>query len=155
MLGGWVRYLQLTAKAKTGFSPALVVFAIIAMICAATAFVLLVFTAFIWLAEHYRPLTAGIILTLFFLFCAVLAGVAVVVTQRRTVSSANAALQERANKPWFDPATVGIMLQVGRGIGLRRVVPLLAAGLLAAGFAREWLRDRSADEVASDEEAES
>jgi hypothetical protein len=155
MLSGWVRYLQLTAKAKTGFSPALVVFAIIAMICAATAFVLLVFTAFIWLAEHYRPLTAAIVLTLFFLFCAVLAGIAVVVTQRRTVSSANAALQARASKPWLDPATVGVMLQIGRGIGLRRVVPLLAAGLLAAGFAREWLRDRSADEVASDEEAES
>ena len=41
MFSGWVHYLQLTAKAKTGLSTAVVVFALIAAIAAAAAFVLL------------------------------------------------------------------------------------------------------------------
>jgi hypothetical protein len=44
------------------------------------------------------------------------------------------------------------MLQVGRNIGLRRIVPLVAAGVLAAGFAKEWLRERPADETGAGEE---
>ena len=37
-----------------------------------------------------------------------------------------------------------MVFQVGRTIGLRRIVPLVAAGVLAAALAKEWFRDRSA-----------
>jgi hypothetical protein len=60
----------------------------------------------------------------------------------------------RSQSPWFDPATLGIALQVGRSIGLRRIAPLAAAGVLAAALAKEWFRDRSDDEAEiKDEEA--
>lgn len=143
MLSGWLRRLRLTAIAKTGFSPALAVLAAVAAICAATTFFLLVFAAFIWLTTHYQPLTAALILTGFFLAVTIMAGIGVVMVQRRTAERAALALQSRASTPWLDPAMLGVMMQVGRNIGLRRIVPLVAAGVLAAGFAKEWLRDRS------------
>ena len=80
MLTGWVNYLQLKAKVKTGFSPAVAVFGAVAVIASATTFVLLIFTAFIWLAERYSPLTAGLILTLFFLLITILAVVCALMT---------------------------------------------------------------------------
>jgi hypothetical protein len=147
MLSGFGRYLRLTAVAKKGLSSSLVVFALVAALCAATTFVLVVFAAFIWLAQRYSPLTAALILCAFFLLAAILAAVAAVMAQRRTVERANVALAARHATPWLDPSMLGVMLQVGRGIGLRRIVPLLAAGVLAAGFAKEWLRERPADEV--------
>jgi hypothetical protein len=112
------------------------------VICAATTFVLLIFSAFIWLAERYSPLTAALILTGAFLLITILAAIGAVLAQRRTAQQAAVALAARGGTPWLDPSMLGIMLQVGRNIGMRRIVPLLAAGLLAAGFAREWLRDR-------------
>src|SRR4051812_18586759 len=151
MLSGWIRYLRLTAVAKTGVSPAVVVFAIAALVGALTTFILLVFLSFIWLAEHYRPLTAAIILTLFFLLVTVIAGIAAILAQRRTVQRAKIALASRGGTPWLDPRMLGVVLQVGRGIGIRRLVPLVAAGVLAAGFAREWLRQPTSDEPGDDE----
>ena len=60
--------------------------------------------------------------------------------QRRTSERAKRALAVRSQSPWFDPATLGIALQLGRSIGLRRIAPLAAAGVLAAG----WRRNGSA-----------
>jgi hypothetical protein len=155
MLTGWVNYLQLKAKVKTGFSPAVAVFAVIAVIASAMTFILLIFTAFIWLAERYSALTAALILSLFFLLIAILAAVCALMTQRRVVERAKLALEARSNSPWLDPTMVATMLQLGRSVGLRRIVPLVAAGFLAAGFAKEWLRDRTAEEAEASEEAES
>ena len=152
MLSGWVRYLKLTAQAKTGLSPAVVVLAIVALIGAAVTFVLIIFSAFIWLAERYTPLTAALILAGFFFLVTVLAAVGALMVQRRTVSQAQLALQARSHATWLDPSMLGVMLQVGRSVGLRRVLPLVAAGVLAAGFAREWMRDPATDEVEPDSE---
>ena len=146
MLSGWVNYLRLTAKAKTGLSPAVVIFAVVAATGAATTFVLAVFAAFIWLANRYTPLTAALVLTGFFLLLTILAGIGALMAQRRTVERAKVALATRSNSPLIDPGMLAILLQVGRGIGLRRIVPLIAAGVLAAGFAREWMREQRAEE---------
>lgn len=145
MLAGLMRHIRLTAQAKTGFSPALVVLAVIALICAATTFLLLVFTAFIWLTDHYTPLTAALILSGSFLLVTILAALGAVIVQRRTAQQAAVALATRRSAPWLDPSMLSVVLQVGRGIGMQRIVPLVAAGVLAAGFAKEWLRDRPDD----------
>ena len=150
MLSGLVRYLRLTAQAKTGVSPVVVVCAVLASIGAITTFVLLVFSAFIWLASHYTPLTAALILSGFFLLLTILMGIGAVMAQRRTAERAEVALAARGGKPWLDPSMLGLALQFGRSIGMRRIVPLVAAGVLAAGFAKEWLRrpdDDPADET--------
>ena len=143
MFSGWVNHLRLTAKAKTGLSQAVVVFALIAVIAAVAASALFVFAAFIWLAERYSPLTAALVLALAFLLIAILCALVAVIAQRRTADNAKRALAARSQSLLLDPGTIGMLFQVGRMIGLRRIAPLVAAGFLAAALAKEWFRDRS------------
>lgn len=152
MLTGLVQNLRLRAEARTGFSGAVVVFALIAAIAGLVAFVFFVFAGFIWLAERYSPLTAALILAGGFLLVAILCALGALLTQRRNSDRAKRALALRSQSPLFDPATLGIALQIGRTIGLRRIVPLVAAGILAAALAKEWFRDRPADDEAAEEQ---
>jgi uncharacterized RDD family membrane protein YckC len=155
MLSGLVNHLRLTAKAKTGLSTAVVVFAFLAVIAVVAAVVFLVFAVFIWLAERYSALTAALVMGLSFLLIAVLAALGAVITRRRSSEGAKRALALRSQSPWFDPATLGVVFQIGRSIGLRRIAPLVAAGFLAAALAKEWFRDRpgEAAEAGADDEA--
>ena len=142
MLTGLVQNLRLRAEARTGLSSAVVVFALIAAIAGLVAFVFFVFAGFIWLAERYSPLTAALIVAGAFVLIAILCALGAVLSQRRTSERAKRALAVRSQSPFFDPATLGIALQIGRTIGLRRIAPLAAAGVLAAALAKEWFRDR-------------
>jgi uncharacterized RDD family membrane protein YckC len=155
MLTGLVNHLRLTAKAKTGLSTAVVVFALIAAVAVVVAFVLFVFALFIWLAERYSPLTAALVLALAFALLAILAAVGAVMTQRRTSEHAKRVLAVRSQSPWFDPATLGVVFQIGRSIGLRRIAPLAAAGFLAAALAKEWFREQPDNAAKAGEETES
>jgi len=137
-MSGWVRYLELTAKSKTGLSSNVVILALVAAVCAAVTFGLIIFAAFIWLAERYSPLTAALVLCGFFLLVTIAAGVLCLMSQRRTVVSAKLALAARSNQPWLDPKYMLLGMQVGRALGWRKIVPLAAVGFLAAGLAREW-----------------
>ncbi len=58
-MGGWRRFLELKAQAKTGLGSGLFIWALLATTFAilTAAFILLV--AFIWLAERYDPLSAA------------------------------------------------------------------------------------------------
>jgi hypothetical protein len=127
---------------------------IIAAICAVMTFLLCVFTAFIWLAERYTPLTAALVLTLFFLLVAILAGVGMLLAHRSTIQHAKTELAARQQSALLDPGMAMMAMQLARSIGLRRIVPLVAAGLLAAGFAREWLRSDPQAEHEAAEPAE-
>jgi fatty acid desaturase len=147
MLTGLLQNLRLRAEARTGLSVAVAVFALIAAIAVAGAFAFFVFAAFIWLAETYTALTAALILAVCFVLVAILCALAAVFSQRRTSEHAKRALALRSQSPWFDPATLGIALQIGRSIGLRRIAPLAAAGFLAAALAKEWLRDPPAGDA--------
>jgi hypothetical protein len=146
-MSAWVRYLELTAKSKTGLGSGVIVWALIAALGAAVTFGLIVFTAFIWLADRYDPLTAALVLCGFFLLVTVVAAVICVRTQRQTVLDAKLALAARANQPWLDPRYLMIGMQLGRNIGWRKVVPIAAAGLLVAGLAHEWMgRDKGSED---------
>lgn len=142
MLNSLVQNIRLRAEARTGLSTAVAVFAVIAAIAAALAFAFLVFAAFIWLAERYSPLTAALVLTAAFMLIAIVCAIVAIVSQRRNSERARRELALRSQSPLFDPTTIGIALQIGRSIGLRRIVPLAAAGVLAATLAKEWFRDR-------------
>ena len=153
MLAGVVQNLRLRAEARTGLSTAFVVLALVAAVAVAAAFVFFVFAAFIWLAEVYSPLTAALIVAVAFVLIAILCALGAVLTQRRTSERAQRALATRSQSPWFDPATLGIALQIGRSVGLRRIAPLAAAGVLAAALAKEWFRDRDGGAEVRDEDA--
>jgi hypothetical protein len=152
MLTGLVQNLRLRAEARTGLSSAVVVFALIAAVAVVAAFVFFVFAAFIGLAERYGPLTAALIVAVSFVLIAIICALGAVLSQRRTSERAKRALALRSQSPFFDPATLGIALQIGRSIGLRRIAPLAAAGVLAAALAKEWFRDRPDDDEATEEQ---
>ncbi len=142
-MGGWRRYLELKAQAKTGLSSGLFIWALLATTFAilTAAFILLV--AFIWLAERYDPLSAAAALAGFFLLVTIIALICCLWSRRRTMERAELALAGRRNATWLDPKVLGSAIQVSRAVGWRELLPLLAVGVLAAGAGMEWIgRDR-------------
>src|SRR5215469_14975786 len=137
-MGGWRRYLELQAQAKTGLSCGLFVWALLAIMFGVltAGFVLLI--AFIWLAQWYDPLTAAIALAGLFLLSTIIAAVCSLWSRRSTMEQAQLALTSRRNAIWLDPKVLGGAIQVSRAVGWRKLVPLLAVGMLAAGVGMEW-----------------
>jgi ABC-type nickel/cobalt efflux system permease component RcnA len=153
MMSGWRRYLELQAQSKTGLSTGVIVCGLLAAVSAAVTLGLVIFAAFIWLAERYTPLTAALVLALAFLLITIVALLCCIMSQRRTVERAKLALATRSNAPWLDPKFMAVGLQVGRAIGWKKLVPLLAVGVLAAGLGKEWFgRARAADHNDADED---
>ena len=132
-MGNLRRYLELQLQAKSGMSSALVIGGVIGLLSAAITFVFLFIAAFVWLAERYDPLTAGLGLSTFFLLITIATLVYSLWLRRRTIQQAELALAARRTAPWFDPKLVGEAVQLSRAIGLRKMLPLLAIGVLAAG----------------------
>ena len=154
-MGGLRRYLELTIKSKIGLSSGVIVWALVAVAGAAVTAFFLIFAVFIWLAERYDPLAAALILCGFFLLLAILAAVLTLVSHHRTVERAKLALRAQSKTLWYDPKFLATGLQIGRSLGWRKLVPLIAVGVLAAGLAKEWFRhDQPGDGDESDEGGE-
>jgi hypothetical protein len=150
-MGGWRRYLELKAQAKTGLSSGPFIWALLAVMFGTITVGSILLIAFIWLAERYDPLSAAVALAGFFLLVTTIALVCCLWSRRRTIERAELALAARGNATWLNPRVLGGAIQVGRAVGWRRLLPLLAVGVLAAGVGVEWLwRDRP--EVASEEQ---
>src|SRR5258708_19544104 len=124
-MGGWRRYLELQAQAKTGLSLGVCVWALLAVVLGVltAGFVLLI--AFIWLAERYSPLTAAIVLAGLFLFATIIAAISCLWSRRRTIEQAELALAARRNAIWLDPKVLGGPIQASRPVGCPKLVPLL------------------------------
>jgi hypothetical protein len=146
-MSGWLRHLALTAKAKTGFSPHIVVWAVIAAIASAAMVFFLSVAAFVWLAERYDALIASLMMTAFYFVVTLIAVICIFWTRRRTIEQARIELAARSNAHWLDPRLMAIGFQVGRAIGWRKLAALGAVGILAAGLTKEWLgRDETPPE---------
>ncbi|MCC6778050.1 MAG: hypothetical protein IT537_15670 [Hyphomicrobiales bacterium] len=154
-MGGLLRYLTLSAQARTGFSGGILIWAAIASFAALLAAVFLVVAAFVWLSERYSTLTAALVLAFLFLVLALIALVACLLTRRSNVQQARVALAERGGGPfWFDPKLMATGFQLGQSIGWRKLASLGAVAVLAAVIAREWLgggEQTSVDEEHGDE----
>jgi hypothetical protein len=148
LMSGWLRHLELTVKSKTGLGADVLVWALIAALGGAATLGFFISAAFIGLAERYGPLTAALALGGLFLSITVMALACCLTSQRRTVASAKLELAARRHAPWLDPKFLGVGMQIGRAIGWRRLAPLAAVGVLAAGIAKEWFgRNRPGEET--------
>ena len=145
-MSGITNYFALVAKAKTGLGPGVVVWALIALVAAIAALVFVIIAGFIVLADAYSPLTAALVLAGVFLLVAILAATLCLMTQRRTAEHSRVALATRTNALWFEPKLLMAGAELVRSIGLRRLVPLAAIGVLAGGLAREWIMSERAPE---------
>jgi hypothetical protein len=143
-----VRHLELTIKSKSGLDSGVMLLALGATVTAALTFAFVLVAAFIALANRYGFLNAALILGGFFLLVTVIAVLGCLSARRRTIAGAQLALAARSQTPWLDPTYLGVGMQIGRAVGWRRLVPLAAVGILAAGIAKEWIgRNRPADEI--------
>ena len=152
-MGGLRKYLALQAQARIGLSSGLVIWAVPAVVFATltAAFILLI--AFIWLAERYDPLIAAAAFAGFFLLITILVLICCLQLRRRTIERAELALAARRHTVWLDPKLLGGAIQASRAVGWRKLVPLLAVGMLAACVGMEWFgRDKT--DVESDEQDE-
>ena len=61
-MSGWLRYFTLKAQVSTGLSSQIVIWAIIAVIAAVVTVAFLLVAAFVWLADLYDGVTAGLML---------------------------------------------------------------------------------------------
>jgi Na+-translocating ferredoxin:NAD+ oxidoreductase RnfE subunit len=140
-MSGWLRHFALSAQVRTGFSSDVVVWAVIAVIASTVALVFLLIAAFVWLANRYDSLTAGLVLGCVFVVIALIAVIACLVTRRRSMERARLELAARnsAGASFLDPKLLGVGFQIGQAIGWRKLAALAAVGLLAAGLAKEWL----------------
>src|SRR5215813_2273077 len=104
-MSGWLRYFTLNAQARTGFSSQVAVWAAIAAVAAAIGVVFLLIAAFVWLADRYDPLTAGLVLGAAFVVLALIALIACIITRRRNITRARLELAARnsAGANWLDP----------------------------------------------------
>jgi len=150
-MSGWLKHFTLSAQARTGFSSQFAVWVVIALVAAAIAVVFLLVAAFVWLADRYDPLIAGLILGGAFIVLALIALAVAAFTRRRNIDRAERELAARraAGGGLLDPKLLSLGLQIGQAIGWRRLATLTAAGILAAGLAREWYGHSQA--AASDE----
>jgi hypothetical protein len=138
-MGDWLRHIALNAKAKTGFGPQLIVWFLIALVSLGLGLVFLCVAAFVWLANRYDGVTAGLILAGLFLAIAIIAAIAGLLARRRNIERARLELAARSQAAsWLDPKLLAVGLQIGRTLGWRRIITLAAAGLVAAGVAKEW-----------------
>jgi hypothetical protein len=133
-MGGLIGFLRLQAQARTGLSPGILVWAVAGLAFAVVAFVFLLASAFIWLAERFSPLVAALALAAIFLLIAIIALTACVLIRNATRRQAAIELAERKRAMALDPRLVGVALQVGRSMPWRWAAPALAAIALAAGI---------------------
>jgi hypothetical protein len=98
-MGGWLHHLALSARARTGFSTHIVVWAIIAAVSSATMFVFLCVAAFVWLADRYGAVTAGLVMAGSFFVITLIAVVSVIISRRRTIERARIELAARGINP--------------------------------------------------------
>lgn len=141
-MSDWLQHLALRAKSKTGFSPGIVVCFLLAVLSLMIAVGFLCAAVFVWLANRFDAVTAGLILAGAFLLLAILALAAAYVSRRRNMERARLELAVRNQPGWLDPKYLSLGLQLGRAVGWRRIAMLAAAGFFAAGLGREWRAGR-------------
>jgi Ca2+/Na+ antiporter len=149
-MNGWLRHLELNARARLGVDSQVLIWAVVAVLASLAAVVFLVIAAFIWLTNRYDALTAGLVLGGVFVAIAIIAIVACLVRRRRNRERARLELAARSrNAAWLDPRLIAVGFQVGRAVGWRKLAALAAVGLLAAGLAQEW---RNHDQAPADDD---
>jgi len=139
-MNGWFRYFALNAQVRAGFSRGIVVWALLAAIFGIIAGGFFLAAIFIWLADQYDPVTAGLVLGFLFLVLTLIALLACLLTRRRNIEQARTELAARssAGPSLLDPRILATGFQIGQAIGWRKLASLGVVAMLALVLAREW-----------------
>jgi hypothetical protein len=140
MLKSWMRDIALAIQARSGTTPAVVVWIAIVAFAALTTFVFLCVAAYDWLALQAGSIIAGLIMAGVFLLIAIIGLVVCAVLRKRAKERAILERAAKAHAPsWLlDPRIMSAAVQIGREIGWQRIVPVALLGFMAA----QWTRER-------------
>jgi hypothetical protein len=141
-MSNWFRHIALMAQARTGASGSYFVLILLAVLALAAALVSFWLAAFMWLANRYGGVQAGLILGGVCVLIALIAALVAWMVRARNVKHARRELEERRRASLVDPGLIPIALQIGQALGWRRLAALAGVGLFAAGLAREWFGER-------------
>lgn len=147
-----LRHIALLARSRSGLGASVVVCYLIAALALAAAIVFGWVALFVWFADRYGTQIASLALAGILLLIAVVAAALGAVLRRGRMQRARLELAASRSGSWLDPKFATLALEIGRAIGWRRIVTLGAAGLFAAGLAREWSgrRRKGSDPPASE-----
>jgi uncharacterized membrane protein len=147
MVKNLMRELMLAIQAKSGASPAALIWLTTALLAAILALSFLCVAAYVWLEGLFGGAFAGLIIAGFFILVALLAALLAAMERR---STQRRAVLERAARgsagSWvLDPKILGVAMEAGRRIGWTRLVPVALFGFVAAQWAREHNRIRAGE----------
>ncbi len=139
MVKSLMRELALAIQAKSGASPAVFIWLIVAALAAVLALPFFCVAAYVWLEGLFGGIYAGLILAGFLLLVAVFAALFAAMARRSTKQRA---VLERAARggagSWLlDPKILTAAMEAGRKLGWQRLVPVALFGFMAAQWARE------------------
>ncbi len=146
MLKSWMRDLTLSVQARSGVTPAFLVWLAIVVGALVTAFIFLCVAGYDWLSVQFGSVYAGLIMAGVFLLIALIGLIVTAVSRRRARERAalERAARAEASSSWLlDPQILGMAMQVGRTLGWRRVIPVALLGFHAAQWM--WNRPRGTD----------
>jgi type VI protein secretion system component VasK len=140
MLKSLAREITLTVQARTGATPALLLWFAIITLASLTAFAFLCVAGYAWLAIEFGSVFAALIMTGIFLLIAAIAAVICALARRRARERAilERAARAHASSWLLDPKLLATAVQLGRTIGWQRLVPVALLGFMAAQWAREY-----------------
>src|SRR5262249_6163404 len=119
---GWLRDFALKAQVRTGLSAAVLTCAIIAAVAVGGAAILLLVALFVWLADVYDGVIAGVVLGCAFALIALIALLTAFMIRRRNMERARVELATRQSS-LFDPKLLAVAMQIGQPIGWRPLAP--------------------------------
>jgi hypothetical protein len=150
MLKSWMRDLTLSVQARSGVTPAFLVWLAIVVGALVTAFIFLCVAGYDWLSVQFGSVYAGLIMAGVFLLIALIGLIVTAVSRRRARERAalERAARAEASSSWLlDPQILGMAMQVGRTLGWQRVIPVALLGFLAA----QWIWNRQRGTGADDQ----
>jgi len=139
MLKNLMHDAMLAVQSRSGISASFIVWLVVAMMAASTAFAFLCVAAYAWLALQIGGIYAGLVMAAIFVVIAIVGVIVCLLARRRARERAILERAARAHAPsWLlDPKILATAVQVGRSLGWQRVIPLALVGFMVAQWARE------------------
>jgi Ca2+/Na+ antiporter len=139
MVKSLMRELALAIQAKSGASPAVFIWLIVAALAAVLALPFFCVAAYVWLEGLFGGIYAGLIVAGFFLAVALIAALFAAMARRAVRQRAvlERAARARAGSWMLDPKILTVAVEAGRKLGWQRLVPVALLGFMAAQWARE------------------
>jgi Ca2+/Na+ antiporter len=139
MLKSLMHDAMLAVQSRSGITASFIVWLVVAMMAASTAFAFLCVAAYAWLALQIGGIYAGLVMAAIFVVIAIIGLIVCLLARRRARERAILERAARAHAPsWLlDPKILATAVQVGRSLGWQRVIPLALVGIMVAQWARE------------------